>query len=177
MSRPFQTWLKGVYWSFFQHGIGWEAFSRLRCRKIPRQSTGADEAEEILDVVFQAGNEEAEVSLPLSSACSWFPPCRVDLYKDRPPGVPPRGLTFHKHLIVKGVVRSAGGITASLRPRSSFLKAKPQSQRGLRNLGNQMFLNVSRYWTEWTEMDGKRQARKRLYALETVGIIGRGEWI
>ena len=27
-----------------------------------------------------------------------------------------------------------------------------------------MNLNVSRYWTE---MDGKRQARKRLYALET----------
>ena len=51
---------------------------------------------------------------------------------------------FHKHLIVKGVVRSAGlESPPPLRPRSIFLKAKAQSQRGLRNLGNQMFLNVS----------------------------------
>jgi hypothetical protein len=32
----------------------------------------------------------------------------LTLLKDRPPGVPPTGLAFDKHLIAKGVVRAVG---------------------------------------------------------------------
>ena len=54
---------------------------------------------------------------------------------DQPPGVRPRGLTFHKRLIVKGVVTPVGLNHRPSAAQKRFpQKAKPQLQRGLRNL-------------------------------------------
>src|SRR5438105_635737 len=64
--------------------------------------------------------------------------------KDLPPGVPPRGLTFDKHLIVKAAVRSVGlnrRLLAALKQSSQKLSFS--RSMAYETWGNQMFLNVS----------------------------------